>query len=132
MRTLLAASIAAIVAAATAAMPSAPGSASAPRTTCMSTTGNEIAQGRLIATQTETGSAYVLVIPVPTCLNGPTSAERVKRFSRIHLAPTNAAHEHALARLKGKHVHVEGHAFPAHTRYHAAPVVMSMSAIDAI
>ena len=132
MRTLIAAGIAAVAVAAATFPPAASGSALRQPGTCMSTTAVEIAEGRLILTQTATGSAYILVIPVPTCLNGPTAADRVKRFSRIHLAPMNNAHQNALARFTNQHVHVRGHAVPAHTRYHAAPVVMSIAEIDAI
>lgn len=132
MRTLLAAGIAALAAATSTFTPTAAGSSVREPATCMRTTAAEIAEGRIVVTPTATGSAYILVIPMPTCLNGPTPADRVKRFSRIHLAPMNAGHEASLARFTGRHVHVRGHAFPAHTRAHAAPVVMAMTEIDAI
>lgn len=76
--------------------------------------------------------AYILALPVPTCLTGPDEMDNVEEVETIHLYSLDEALLASLKRLVGKTVHVRGTPFAAHTAHHHAPIVMEISEIDEI
>lgn len=100
-------------------------------------TGGEIAEGRLSVGQFEDAAgrpetAYILTLPVPTCLSGSDEMGNVEAAETIHVFAFDDA---LLAQLKtfvGRDVQVRGTPFGAHTAHHHAPIVMEISEIDAL
>ncbi len=97
----------------------------------------QIQQGRLVighfkdaADRPET--AYVLRLPVATCLSAKDPEFRVKRARTIHIYSSDDKVQASIRRFVGKDVEVRGKPFGAHTAHHHAPIVMDISAIDAI
>lgn len=104
--------------------------------TCMQANGDgEIAEGRLSLGQFEDAAgrpeeAYILNLPLPTCLSGGDEMDNVGNVETIHVYAFDEAISRSLKTLVGKDVHVRGTPFGAHTAHHHAPIVMSISEID--
>lgn len=97
----------------------------------------QIAEGRLLighfkdaADRPET--AYILRLPVATCLSADDPDFRVARTRTIHVYSNDEKVRAQIGRLVGKDVMVRGRPFGAHTAHHHAPVVMEISEIDEI
>ena len=97
----------------------------------------QIAEGRLVighfkdaADRPET--AYILRLPVATCLSAKDPEFRVSRARSIHVFSSDETLHAQIDRLVGKDVMVRGRPFGAHTAHHHAPIVMEISEIDAI
>ena len=97
----------------------------------------QIAEGRLVighfkdaADRPET--AYILRLPVATCLSAKDPEFRVRHARTIHVFSSNEKMRAQIDRLVGKAVMVRGRPFGAHTAHHHAPIVMEISEIDEI
>ena len=105
---------------------------------CMQFDGpQQIAEGRLVighfkdaADRPET--AYILRLPVATCLSAKHPEFRVERTRTIHVYSSDDKVRARIGRFVGKDVMVRGRPFGAHTAHHHAPIVMDISEIDAI
>ncbi len=102
---------------------------------CMRSEDEEVAEGYLslgrfkdAADRPET--AYILTLPVPTCLADPDPDMRVDDANAIHLYSSNDDLYERLNGYVGKTVLVRGRPFGAHTAHHHAPIVMDISEID--
>lgn len=106
--------------------------------TCMQANAEgAIAEGRLSRGQFEDAAgrpetAYILTLPVPTCLSGSDEMDNVEDVETIHVYAFDEALAKSLKKLVGKDVHVRGTPFGAHTAHHHAPIVMRLSEIDEI
>jgi Domain of unknown function (DUF4431) len=104
--------------------------------TCMKAdAAGQIAQGRLsvgrfqdAADRPET--AYILTLPVPTCLASSDPDGRVDTARTIHIYASSPAVHAGIRRFVGHTVAVRGRPFAAHTSHHHAPIVMDISEID--
>ena len=76
--------------------------------------------------------AFILTLPVPTCLSGGDPDSAVESTTTIHIYSFDGALSEAFEALRGQSVQVRGTPFAAHTAHHHAPIVMDVSAIDAI
>jgi hypothetical protein len=105
---------------------------------CMNTQSKEeIAEGRLSVRTFRDGrgrpeTAYILRVPVPQCLEGPTPEDKVRGARTVHIFSSNERLRGRIGRFLGRHVHVRGTAFPRHTAHHHAPIVMNITEIDEI
>jgi hypothetical protein len=99
--------------------------------------GDQIAEGRLSLGKFEDAAgnpeqAFILTLPVPTCLDGGDPDSAVDRTTTIHIFSLDDAIRASIEKFVGKDVHVRGTPFAAHTAHHHAPIVMDVSEIDAI
>jgi hypothetical protein len=97
----------------------------------------QIAEGRLVighfknaADRPET--AYILRLPVTTCLAAADPEFRVKRARTLHVFASDEKVGARIDRFIGKDVLVRGKPFGAHTAHHHAPIVIDVSDIDGI
>ncbi len=97
----------------------------------------QIAEGRLVighfkdaADRPET--AYILRLPVATCLGAKDPEFRVSHARTIHVYSSDEKVHAQIGRFVGKDVMVRGRPFGAHTAHHHAPIVMEISEIDEI
>jgi hypothetical protein len=97
----------------------------------------QIAEGRLVighfkdaADRPET--AYILRLPVATCLSAKDPEFRVERTRTIHVYSSDDKVRARIDHFVGKDVMVRGRPFGAHTAHHHAPIVMDISEIDEI
>lgn len=103
---------------------------------CMkSNEGEQILEGRLAlgtfrdaADRPET--AYILTLPVPTCLDASDPDDRVASAKTVHIFSSKDKVHATIKRFVGKTVLVRGNPFGAHTAHHHAPIVMDISEID--
>jgi hypothetical protein len=106
--------------------------------TCMkANTEGEIAEGRLSLGQFEDAAgrpeqAFILTLPVPTCLSGSDEMDNVEDVETIHVYAFDEAIAATIKQFVGKDVQVRGTPFGAHTAHHHAPIVMDIREIDAI
>jgi hypothetical protein len=99
--------------------------------------GDEIAQGKLSRRPFKDAAgrsepAFILTLPVPTCLKGTDKLDRVTGARTIHLYSSKQSVNRSIQRFVGKAVQVQGRPFGAATAHHHAPIVMDISDIDAI
>ena len=97
----------------------------------------EIAEGSLAMGEFEDAAgrpeqAFVLALPVPTCLSGSEETDNIQEVETIHIYSSDDAVTSSIARFVGKDVQVRGTPFGAHTAHHHAPIVMDISEIDAL
>ena len=97
----------------------------------------QIAEGRLSLGQFEDAAgnpeqAFILTLPVPTCLDGTDPDGAVDGTTTIHIFSLDESTAASIKQFVGKDVHVRGTPFAAHTAHHHAPIVMDVSEIDAI
>lgn len=97
----------------------------------------EIAEGTLSLGKFEDAAgrpeqAFILALPVPTCLSGSDEMDNVEDVETIHIYASDDAVARTIKRFVGKDVQVRGTPFGAHTAHHHAPVVMDISEIDEI
>jgi hypothetical protein len=103
---------------------------------CMqSTADNEIAKGRLDIGQFQDPvgrfeNAYILGLPVATCLDDADPDFRVKSADTIHIYSSDEALHAEIDRFVGRTVLVRGSSFAAHTARHHAPIIMDITEID--
>jgi hypothetical protein len=95
----------------------------------------EIAEGNLSQGTFEDAAgrpeqAFILTLPVPTCLTGSDEMDNVEEAETIHIYSFDEAALEGIKRLVGQDVHVRGTPFSAHTAHHHAPIVMEISQID--
>jgi hypothetical protein len=100
-------------------------------------TEGEIAEGRLSLGQFEDAAgrpeqAFILTLPVPTCLSGSDEMDNVEDVETIHVYAFDEATAATIKQFVGKDVQVRGTPFGAHTAHHHAPIVMDIREIDAI
>lgn len=76
------------------------------------------------------GSAYILALPVPTCLSSNDPDERVESTVRIHFFASEDVLHQSIGRFVGQTVLLRGRPSPAHTVHHRAPIIMDINAID--
>ena len=98
---------------------------------------SEIAEGSLSQKTFEDAAgrpekAFILTMPVPTCLSGTDESDNVKSSTTIHIYSSNDAVSKTIKKFLGKPVEVHGSAFGAITAHHHAPIVMDISDIDEI
>jgi hypothetical protein len=98
---------------------------------------DQIAEGRLSLGQFEDAAgnpetAFILTLPVPTCLDGGDADSAVDSTTTIHIFSLDDAIRASIEKFVGKDVHVRGTPFAAHTAHHHAPIVMDVSEIDEI
>jgi hypothetical protein len=98
---------------------------------------SEIAEGSLSQKTFEDANgrpekAFILTMPVPTCLSGADESDNVKSSTTIHIYSSNDAVAKSIKKFVGKPVEVHGSAFGAITAHHHAPIVMDISDIDEI
>ena len=98
---------------------------------------DQIAEGTLSLGQFEDAAggaeqAFILTLPVPTCLSGGEADGAVGSTTTIHVYSFDSAVSEVLESLIGRSVQVRGTPFSAHTAHHHAPIVMDVSWIDAI
>lgn len=96
---------------------------------------DQIAEGRLALGQFKdaadrTETAYILLLPAPTCLSAEDPDERVESTDKIHIFSSDDAIQGTLKSFVGKTVLVRGTALPAHTVHHHAPILIDVSEID--
>src|SRR3712207_3040176 len=119
-------------AAALLALPSASAAA------CMNSQSNEeVAKGHLALRNVSDGSgrrgtAYILTLPRPRCLDGAAPDEKVAGARSIHIFSSNEGVRARIGRFVGTRVQVRGTVFPRHTVHHHAPIVMDITEIDEI
>lgn len=112
------------------------GASSASAQGCMkSNEADQILEGRLAlgtfrdaADRPET--AYILTLPVPTCLDASDPDERVASAKTVHIFGSNDKVHATIKRFVGRTVLVRGNPFGAHTVHHHAPIVMDVTEID--
>ena len=75
-------------------------------------------------------TAYILTLPVPTCLKGKAEEDNVKSSQTVQLYSSDDKVDRSIPRFAGKRVMVTGRAFGAITAHHHAPIVMDISEID--
>jgi Domain of unknown function (DUF4431) len=97
----------------------------------------QIAEGRLLIGHFKDAvdrpeTAYILRLPVATCLSAEDPEFRVERTRTIHIFSSDEKVRALIGRFVGKDVMVRGRPFGAHTAHHHAPIVMDISEIDAI
>jgi hypothetical protein len=97
----------------------------------------QIAEGRLSFGQFEDAAgnpeqAFILTVPVPTCLDSADPDGVVDSTTTIHIYSVDEAIASSIKKFVGKDVHVRGTPFAAHTAHHHAPIVMDVSEIDEI
>lgn len=95
----------------------------------------EIAEGRVSAGRFQDAAgrpeqAYILTLPVATCLRGDGEEDNLDKVRRIHIYSTDAKVHGSIRRFVGKTVLVRGNAFAQHTAHHHAPIVMNITEID--
>jgi len=95
----------------------------------------EIAEGRLAIGHFQDAadrpeSAYILSLPVPTCLDADDPEYRVEEAQTIHIYSQDEAVQEQIERFLGMTVLVRGRPFGAHTSHHHAPIVMDITEID--
>ena len=98
---------------------------------------DQIAEGTLSLGQFEDAAgrpeqAYILTLPVPTCLSGGDADSTVESTITIHIYSFDSAVSQTFEGLIGQSIQVRGTPFAAHTAHHHAPIVMDVSWIDAI
>lgn len=98
---------------------------------------DQIAEGTLSLGQFEDAAggaeqAFILTLPVPTCLSGGEADGAVGSTTTIHVYSFDSAVSEVLESLIGRSVQVRGTPFSAHTAHHHAPIVMDVGWIDAI
>jgi hypothetical protein len=96
----------------------------------------QIAEGRLSVGRFKDAadrpeSAFILRLPVATCLDASDPEFRVKSTRTIHVYSTDERISAEIKRFVGKTVLVRGRPFGAHTAHHHAPIVMNITEIDA-
>jgi hypothetical protein len=105
---------------------------------CMQANAEEqIAEGRLSLGQFEDAAgrpeqAFILTLPVPTCLSGNDEMDNVEGAESIHIYSFDEAVARTIRQFVGKDVLIRGRPFGAHTAHHHAPIMMDISEIDAI
>jgi hypothetical protein len=97
---------------------------------------DQIAEGRLSLGAFEDAAgrpeqAFILTLPVPTCLDSEDAEGAVDSTVTIHIFSLDEALVVSIEKFVGKDVHVRGAPFGA-TAHHHAPIVMDVSEIDAI
>jgi Domain of unknown function (DUF4431) len=95
----------------------------------------QIAEGRLSVGRFKDAadrpeSAFILRLPVATCLDASDPEFRVKSTRTIHVYSTDERTSAQINRFVGKTVLVRGRPFGAHTAHHHAPIVMDITEID--
>ena len=75
--------------------------------------------------------AYILRLSADACLEGSDEHDKVGRSNRIHVFAMDDALRRRLGAAVGKLVRVSGQAFGEHTAHHHAPIVMSVSRVEA-
>jgi len=99
--------------------------------------GDQIAEGRLSLGEFEDAAgrpeqAFIVTLPVPTCLDSGDADTAVDSTTTIHIFSMDEAIAASIEKFVGKNVHVRGTPFGAHTAHHHAPIVMDVSEIDEI
>ena len=74
--------------------------------------------------------AFILKLPVPTCLAGDEQLPETEQVSTIHIYSSNGPVAQSIKGFVGKDVFVQGTPFGAHTAHHHAPIVMDITAIE--
>jgi len=97
----------------------------------------EIAEGSLSEGTFEDAAgrpeqAFILTLPVPTCLTGSDEMDNVGKAETIHIYSFDEVLLESIKRFVGKDVQVRGTPFGAHTAHHHAPIVMEISEIDSL
>ncbi len=75
-------------------------------------------------------SAFILTLPVPTCLTGKEETDNVESSLTIHLYSSDEGVNRRMARFVGKMVRARGTVFGALTVHHHAPIVMALEEIN--
>ena len=75
-------------------------------------------------------TAFIVRLPVPTCLSAKDPEFRVKSARTVHIYSSDAQIHAQIRGLVGKTVLVRGRPFNGHTSHHHAPIVMEVSEID--
>jgi hypothetical protein len=76
--------------------------------------------------------AFILALPTPTCLTGPDEMDNIEEAETLHIYSSDEGVLASIGKFMGKDVQVRGTPFGAHTAHHHAPIVMDVSAIDAL
>jgi hypothetical protein len=98
---------------------------------------HQVAEGRLTSVTFSVPDynlkeqAYILKLSAPACLDGE-DFDKVENTDRIHVFSMDAAVRKRLRGFVGKLVRVDGSAFGEQTMHHHAPIVMIVTAIEAL
>jgi hypothetical protein len=98
----------------------------------------QVAEGKLSSSVFTTPAynlkeqAYLLTLAKPACLDGDDEYDKVEKSTRIHVYSTDDKLRKQMRALVGKTVQVHGSPFGEATAHHHAPIVMGISAIEAV
>lgn len=98
---------------------------------CMNSSASASAEGMVTIRATDANAKpYILKLSRSVCLEADDAADNVNSAREIHIFSSSSAVHSSIGRFVGRHVVVKGRAFPAHTRYHHAAIVMDVEQID--
>ena len=89
-----------------------------------------LSEGSFTDANDQPEQAFILKLPVPTCLAGDEQLPETEQVSTIHIYSSNDAVAQSIKNFVGKDVFVQGTPFGAHTAHHHAPIVMDITAIE--
>lgn len=89
-----------------------------------------VSEGTFTDANDQPEQAFILKLPVPTCLAGDEQLPETEQVSTIHIYSSNDQVAHSIKGFVGKDVFVQGTPFGAHTAHHHAPIVMDITAIE--
>jgi hypothetical protein len=89
-----------------------------------------LSEGSFTDANDQPEQAFILKLPVPTCLAGDEQLPETEQVSTIHIYSSDDAVAQSIKGFVGKDVFVQGTPFGAHTAHHHAPIVMDITAIE--
>jgi hypothetical protein len=89
-----------------------------------------LSEGSFTDANDQPEQAFILKLPVPTCLAGDEQLPETEQVSTIHIYSSDDAVAQSIKNFVGKDVFVQGTPFGAHTAHHHAPIVMDITAIE--
>lgn len=98
---------------------------------CLSSSGTANAEGLVTIGSTDAkAKPYILKLSKSVCLDAADAADSVKNAREIHIFSSTSSVHSSIGRFVGRQVIVRGRAFPAHTRYHHASIVMDVEQVE--
>ena len=100
---------------------------------------NQRAEGRLRRvrfTDVDYGNrvevAFILNLAKPACLEGEDEYDKIDSTLKIHVFSIDKAIDHGFRSNIGRRIRVLGWPFGEHTAHHRAPIVMRVTAVEAL
>lgn len=98
---------------------------------CLSSSASASVEGMVtIRANDADAKPYILMLSNSVCLRAEDALDNVDSAREIHIFSSSSAVHSSIGRFVGRHVIIRGRAFPAHTRYHHAAIVMDVEQID--